>query len=97
VAFDLLLDVDLVDVQSVIDGEGVAGLAVEQGGVEVKGIGQRVSGIDAHDQGLVAEAGQFDAGGGGKAGLPYASLAAEEEDAHTLSLNVLIPAADLPI
>ena len=41
------------------------------------------AGIDAHDQGAIAQARKLQAGGGGKTGFPDASFAAEEKDAHT--------------
>ena len=70
----------------VVDGVRVAGLAVEEVGFEVEGVGQAVRGIDAHDQRAIAQAGEFQAGGGGKTGFPDASFAAEEKDAHNLIL-----------
>ena len=66
-----------------VDGIGVAGLAVEQAGFEVEGVGQAVRRIDAHHQGPVTQARKLQAGGGGKTGLPHASFAAEQKDAHT--------------
>ena len=45
-AFDLLLDVDLVDGELLVDGVGVAGLAVKEGGFEIEGVGQAVGRID---------------------------------------------------
>ena len=82
VALDLLLDIDFVDGEVVVDGVGVAGLAVEEVGFEVEGVGQAVGGIDAHDQRAIAEARELQAGGGGETGFPDASFAAEEKDAH---------------
>ena len=58
-ALDFLLDVDLVDGQLLVDRIGVAGLAVEEAGFEVEGVGQAVRRIDAHDQGAIAEAREF--------------------------------------
>ena len=87
-AFDLLLDVDFVDGELVVDGVGVAGLAVEEAGFEVEGVGQAVGGIDAHDQGAIAEPRELQAGGGGETGFSDASFAAEEKDAHVFIVAV---------
>jgi hypothetical protein len=43
-------------------------------------------GIDTHDEGAVTQAGEFEAGCGGKTGFPNASFAAEKKDAHDLIL-----------
>src|SRR6185369_13105632 len=86
VAFNFLLDVDFVDGQFWVDGVRVAGLSVEEVGFEVECVGQAVRGIDTHDQGAIAQAGEFEAGCGGKTGFPNASFAAEEKDAHNLIL-----------
>ena len=93
-AFDLLLDIDFVDGEVVVDRVRVAGLAVEEAGFEVEGVGQAVRRIDAHDQGAVARAGELQAGGGGETGFPDASFAAEEKDAHT---SILARTAAIPI
>ena len=84
VALDFLLDVELEDGEAVGDGEGVGGLRVEQVGLEVEGIGQAVRRVDAHHQRSAAHLRQLDAGRRSQAGLSHASLAAIEEDPHTL-------------
>ena len=86
VAFDFLLNIDFVDGELVVDGVRVAGLAVEEVGFEVEGVGQAMRGIDTHDEGAIAQAGELQAGCGGKTGFPNASFAAEEKDAHNLIL-----------
>jgi hypothetical protein len=86
VALDFFLDIDLVDGKPVVDGEGVAGFAMEEAGFEVEGVGEAVGGVDAHDEGAVAEAGELQARRGGQTGLSDASLAAEQQDAHTSSV-----------
>lgn len=82
VAFDFLLDVDFVDVEVGGDFAGVGGGGVEEAGFEVEGVGEGVGGVDAHDEGAVAELGEADAGSGGEAGFADTAFAAEEEDTH---------------
>ena len=69
VPLDLLLNVDFVDGEALVDGVGVAGLAVEEVGFQVEGIRQAVGGVDAHDQRAVAEPGELQPGSGGETGL----------------------------
>lgn len=41
-------------VPMVVNAEGIAGLAVEETGLDVEGIGQTMRWIDAHDEGAIA-------------------------------------------
>ena len=80
---NFLLDIDLVDGKTIIDGIGVAGLPVKKAGFQVERIGQAMSGIDAHYQGAVTETRQLQPRSGGKTGFSDASFAAEKQDPHT--------------
>ena len=82
VPLDLLLDIDFVDGEVVVNLQRVAGLGIEEAGLEVKGIGQAVRRIDAHHQGSIAELGKLQSGSSGQTRLTDTPLAAEKQDAH---------------
>jgi hypothetical protein len=71
-----------VDSEALVDGVGVAGLAVEQAGFEVERVGKAVRRIDAHHQRAVAQPRKLQPSGRGETGFAHAPFAAEEKDAH---------------
>ena len=88
-ALDFLLDVDFVNGQAVVDRVRIAGLGVEQSGLQIERIGQAMGRIDAHHQGPVPQAGKLQPGGRGQAGFSHASFTAEQKDAHSFILPCL--------
>lgn len=72
VPFDFLLDIDLMDGQVAVDGIRIAGLAVEEGRLQIEGVGQAMCRIDAHHQGAIAQSRELQTGSSGEARLPYA-------------------------
>src|SRR6201987_879448 len=57
VTLDFLLNVQFENIQAVLNRERVGGLHLKQVNIEVERIGQAMSGVNAHDQGAVAELG----------------------------------------
>ena len=64
-AFDLFLDIELLDPEPVTDQQGVGGFQVKQLGLQIEGVRQAMSGVDAHHQRAIVERGKFDACRGG--------------------------------
>ena len=73
----------IMDGETIVECQRVAGFGMEKVALEIEGIGQAVGRVDAHDQRAVAEPRKLQARGSGKTGFPDASFAAEEKDAHT--------------
>jgi hypothetical protein len=88
VPLDLFLDIDFEDGEFFVDRIGVVGFFLKKADLEIKGVGQTVRRIHAHHQRPVIQARQMQAGSRGKTGLPHASFAAEEKDAHASIVNV---------
>src|SRR5205823_9228393 len=84
VPLDFFLDVDFVDGKLLGDRKRVAGFGVEEPDVEIERVGEAVGRVDAHDEGPVPQFRKLEPSSGRQTRLPYAALAAEEQDAHNL-------------
>src|SRR5262245_36418032 len=82
VAFDFHLDVHLMNPQPVRDLAWVGGFGIEQAGVEVERVGQRMRRVHAHDESAIAQLREANTGRCRQTGLAYATFAAEKEDTH---------------
>src|SRR5208283_826707 len=84
VALDLFLNVQFENGQTVLNRKRIRGLDLKQFDIQIERICQAVSGINAHDQGAVAQLGESHACCRSEARFAYAAFAAEQQNPHTL-------------